>query len=236
MKKLKNFIRSEARKKVSGVKQAIETEEKISIAFLNHCFMHNMTLPPPMTSTPQTAASYQAANAAEMTATKSRETAQNATASKAPKASVVGKAPVVGKGPQKQPTTAQSMNEPSAEEPINEQDPRPLQVRSLQTLLDTKIEGCNYRIIGKIGEGTFSSVYKAVDLEHVWFENAWTSTTPSRPMLVLNPPRSTAETGGDLVYSQFHYVAIKRIYPNSSPTRIANEIRILSELKYVLGN
>jgi cell division control protein 7 len=52
-----------------------------------------------------------------------------------------------------------------------------------------------YKVLGKIGEGTFSSVYKAISLE---------------------PPHEI--------------VALKRIYPTSTPSRILNEIQLLREL------
>ena len=65
-----------------------------------------------------------------------------------------------------------------------------------------------YKLLDKIGEGTFSSVYKAQDLsnvssklypDHFWDKNS-------------------------------KYVAIKRIYVTSSPNRIENEIRLLELL------
>ncbi|KAJ3160213.1 hypothetical protein HDU86_001049 [Geranomyces michiganensis] len=70
-----------------------------------------------------------------------------------------------------------------------------------------------YRIKSKIGEGTFSSVYQAVDLEHELYQNdSW------EPQ--INGQKSTAPC-----------VALKRIYVTSTPQRIYNEIRILHDLR-----
>ena len=65
-----------------------------------------------------------------------------------------------------------------------------------------------YKLLDKIGEGTFSSVYKAQDLsnvsgrlypDHFWDKNS-------------------------------KHVAIKRIYVTSSPNRIENELKLLELL------
>ncbi|KAJ2308858.1 Cell division control protein 7 [Coemansia sp. RSA 2706] len=69
-----------------------------------------------------------------------------------------------------------------------------------------------YRLLGKIGEGTFSTVYKALDLQHARFDNSgWT--------MIYDGGARRARV-----------VAIKKIYVTSSPARIANEISILSDL------
>ncbi|KAJ2499441.1 Cell division control protein 7 [Coemansia sp. RSA 1972] len=71
-----------------------------------------------------------------------------------------------------------------------------------------------YRLLGKIGEGTFSTVYKALDLQHERFDNnGWT--------MIFD--------GG--TERRARVVAIKKIYVTSSPARIANEISILSDLR-----
>ncbi|KAJ2161158.1 Cell division control protein 7, partial [Coemansia sp. RSA 552] len=69
-----------------------------------------------------------------------------------------------------------------------------------------------YRLVGKIGEGTFSTVYKAVDMQHERYDNSsWT-------MMFDGERRARV-------------VAIKKIYVTSSPARIANEISILRDLR-----
>ncbi|KAI8382937.1 kinase-like domain-containing protein [Blakeslea trispora] len=72
-----------------------------------------------------------------------------------------------------------------------------------------------YKLVDKIGEGTFSTVYKALDLRRELYNNEeW------EPQLT---------TGEVKVMSEF--VALKRIYHTSSPRRIANEVNILRKLK-----
>ncbi|THV03365.1 kinase-like protein [Dendrothele bispora CBS 962.96] len=83
----------------------------------------------------------------------------------------------------------------------------------------------DYKLIDRLGTGTFSSVYKAIDLHyHTKWDNA--------PWHGYHPPSSSAyyqsiprETGRNV------YVAIKRIYVTSSPERIRNEIAILDECR-----
>ncbi|OMH85797.1 Cell cycle serine/threonine-protein kinase hsk1 [Zancudomyces culisetae] len=75
----------------------------------------------------------------------------------------------------------------------------------------------NYYLLGKIGEGTFSTVYKAIDLNHYAYNNEqW------KPILY------SKSTG--LKQREARIVAIKKIYVTSSPKRIANEISILKDL------
>ncbi|KPV76815.1 uncharacterized protein RHOBADRAFT_34257 [Rhodotorula graminis WP1] len=69
-----------------------------------------------------------------------------------------------------------------------------------------------YHLVDRLGEGTFSSVYKAVDLHHESFDNSsW-------------QPQAQARRGKV-------YVAVKRIYVTSSPSRILNELEILHDLR-----
>ncbi len=61
--------------------------------------------------------------------------------------------------------------------------------------------------------GTFSSVYKGIDLDHHEYDNtAWAYG-------------SAIGRGGKV------YVALKRIYVTSSPIRIQNELEILNDLR-----
>ncbi|KAF2478135.1 kinase-like protein [Lindgomyces ingoldianus] len=82
-----------------------------------------------------------------------------------------------------------------------------------------------YRLINRIGEGTFSTVYKAEDLEYNSFENEWDiddreSKKWSSPARRRRPSKRP------------HYVAIKKIYVTSSPMRIFNELELLHDLKF----
>ncbi|KAG7447698.1 kinase-like protein [Guyanagaster necrorhizus] len=82
----------------------------------------------------------------------------------------------------------------------------------------------SYRLVDRLGTGTFSSVYKAVDL----FYDKW----DNRPWQCPHPPGSSAhpqsvarEPGSKI------FVAIKRIYVTSSPERIKNEISVLEDCR-----
>ncbi|GAC96924.1 likely protein kinase [Pseudozyma hubeiensis SY62] len=83
--------------------------------------------------------------------------------------------------------------------------------------LETSIDGLSdyYRIVDRLGEGTFSSVYKAIDLQHLVFDNDdWIQRGP------LDPLRKGV-----------CHVALKKIYVTSSPQRIFNELSIMEDLR-----
>ncbi|KAJ1722986.1 Cell division control protein 7 [Coemansia erecta] len=96
-----------------------------------------------------------------------------------------------------------------------------------------------YKLMGKIGEGTFSTVYKALDLQHDRFDNSsWTMIFDD------NSGGNDNDNGNDndsenhrrrgkarRKGSRARVVAIKKIYVTSSPARIANEISILKDLR-----
>ncbi|KAI7888459.1 kinase-like domain-containing protein [Mucor mucedo] len=73
-----------------------------------------------------------------------------------------------------------------------------------------------YKLIDKIGEGTFSTVYKALDIRRDLYHNGdW------EPQLMESEEEQKTMN---------QYVALKRIYHTSSPRRIANEVYILRKL------
>jgi cell division control protein 7 len=72
--------------------------------------------------------------------------------------------------------------------------------------------------------GTFSTVYKAEDLEYNQFENRW--DIDERDSRKWASPGQRRKTG-----HRPHYVAIKKIYVTSSPMRIFNELELLHDLK-----
>ncbi|KAH7081853.1 kinase-like domain-containing protein [Paraphoma chrysanthemicola] len=81
-----------------------------------------------------------------------------------------------------------------------------------------------FRLINRIGEGTFSTVYKAEDLEYSKYDNSWDIDERedrkwSSPGHRRRPSRRP------------HYVAIKKIYVTSSPIRIFNELELLHDLR-----
>ena len=69
--------------------------------------------------------------------------------------------------------------------------------------------------------GTFSSVYKAIDIYHSSYKNTWTT-----PLGAKIAPRAPKMLGGGAVY-----VALKRIYVTSSVSRILNELEVLEALR-----
>lgn len=71
--------------------------------------------------------------------------------------------------------------------------------------------------------GTFSTVYKAVDVRRDYYDNKnWA------PQLLTSPTDEGTNTNDKLIND---YVALKRIYHTSSPRRIATEIAILKLLR-----
>lgn len=89
--------------------------------------------------------------------------------------------------------------------------------------MEQDVEGLSqYEIIDKLGEGTFSSVYKAIDKNHFLYDNyLWTGKLPGPP------PGHLARTNR----SKNVCVALKRIYVTSSPQRILNELEIMEDLR-----
>jgi hypothetical protein len=103
----------------------------------------------------------------------------------------------------------------------------------------------DFKVLGKIGEGilaqnfhsfdnanwvigTFSSVYKAVDLNYEMYKNPWDINWNQRQKWSSPPIKKRTN-------SQFRkpvkYVALKRIYVTSSPNRIYNELELLHQLR-----
>lgn len=76
--------------------------------------------------------------------------------------------------------------------------------------------------------GTFSTVYKAVDVRYEHYNNAqWEQQLlDAHRMVDSNADEKSIPTGTSRL------VALKRVYCISSPTRIANEISILQDLRY----
>ncbi|KAI0065867.1 kinase-like protein [Artomyces pyxidatus] len=79
----------------------------------------------------------------------------------------------------------------------------------------------DYKLVDRLGTGTFSSVYKAIDKGYhtKWHNSVWHGSHPPSSSAfyqsVRPPPGSKV------------FVAIKRIYVTSSPERIRNEITIM---------
>jgi cell division control protein 7 len=83
----------------------------------------------------------------------------------------------------------------------------------------------DYKIIDRLGTGTFSSVYKAIDLGYHtrWDNIPWHGHHPSSSSAYYQTVRKPE---GCQVY-----VAVKRIYVTSNPERIRNEIAIMEDCR-----
>ncbi|OBR16557.1 Cell cycle protein [Colletotrichum higginsianum IMI 349063] len=93
-----------------------------------------------------------------------------------------------------------------------------------------------YRLIKRIGEGTFSTVYKAEDLQYDRYDNDWDIEEKDNPAgkwtsPPLKPYPAAAATTTREPRRRARYVAIKKIYVTSSPTRILNELELLHDLR-----
>ncbi|KAF2417533.1 kinase-like protein [Tothia fuscella] len=85
--------------------------------------------------------------------------------------------------------------------------------------------GKRYRLINRIGEGTFSTVYKAEDLHYHVYKNDWDIEEKEKAKW-SNPSHKQHS-----IRRPARYVAIKKIYVTSSPIRIFNELDLLHDLK-----
>ncbi len=97
------------------------------------------------------------------------------------------------------------------------------EIIDLETAVPQLIE--DYKIIDRLGTGTFSAVYKAIDLGyHSKWDNAeWhghhSQSSSAYYQTLAHPPGRKV------------FVAIKRIYVTSGPERIRNEIAIMEDCR-----
>lgn len=93
------------------------------------------------------------------------------------------------------------------------------EIRQLESAMPMLAE--DYHLLDRLGTGTFSSVYKAVDLgaSQKWDDGAAWQQRDARGLPIPPLPSSSGRV----------YVAIKRIYVTSSPERIRNEIAIMED-------
>ncbi|KAI0999944.1 Cell cycle serine/threonine-protein kinase [Podosphaera aphanis] len=95
-----------------------------------------------------------------------------------------------------------------------------------------------FRLINRIGEGTFSTVYKAQDLLYDQYENPWDIDEIENSNLSSPPTKRRRLSSGTISNCSNYlrqrrpkYVAIKKIYVTSSPSRILNELELLADLR-----
>ncbi|KAL8943260.1 MAG: hypothetical protein Q9216_001171 [Gyalolechia sp. 2 TL-2023] len=105
-------------------------------------------------------------------------------------------------------------------------------------------KGLKFRMIDRIGEdvlkvillGTFSTVYKAEDMHYDFYQNDWDIEAEDGSTW-SSPPVKRRRHGTSQGYHRRQtsrrprYVAIKKIYVTSSPTRIQNELELLHDLQ-----
>ncbi|KAL8930298.1 MAG: hypothetical protein Q9172_000006 [Xanthocarpia lactea] len=108
------------------------------------------------------------------------------------------------------------------------------EISKLDSIFHAK--GLKFRIIGRIGEGTFSTVYKAEDLHYDFYQNDWDieatdGTTWSSPPDKKRRDQYSQDDQGRRISRSPRYVAIKKIYVTSSPMRIQNELELLHDLQ-----
>jgi cell division control protein 7 len=100
-----------------------------------------------------------------------------------------------------------------------EQEEIRLEIADLEEAVPTITQ--DYKLIDRLGTGTFSSVYKAIDLGYheKWDNKVWHGMHPAESSAhYQSAPRQPCSKA---------FVAVKRIYVTSNPERIRNEISIL---------
>ena len=90
-----------------------------------------------------------------------------------------------------------------------------------------------FRLINRIGEGTFSTVYKAEDLNYDIFYNDWDleENEKNEQFRWAAPGQKHGREALPLNRRRPKIVAIKQIYVTSSPNRILNELDLLNDLR-----
>ncbi len=91
-------------------------------------------------------------------------------------------------------------------------------------------KGLKFRMIDRIGEGTFSTVYKAEDLHYDLYQNDW-DIESANDSTWSSPPAKSRQYESWQKPRRPRYVAIKKIYVTSSPSRIQNELELLHALQ-----
>ena len=107
--------------------------------------------------------------------------------------------------------------EPGEREEIEEE------IAELEEAVPELVE--DYKLVDRIGSGTFSSVYKALDNSYwsKWHNGVWKGNHPQDSSAYYQ----TLEPKVDSKV----FVAVKRVYVTSSPERIRNEISILEDCR-----
>ncbi|KAL7945025.1 protein kinase [Trichoderma barbatum] len=128
--------------------------------------------------------------------------------------------------------------EPEAEEEVEEEEEESSDEEQVESSVQADMERLQedfpgfrdrYRLIKRIGEGTFSTVFKAEDIHYHRYDNSWdyeddlSKWTP--------PPLKGRSSRSRSPRKRARFVAIKKIYVTSSPARILNELELLHDLR-----
>ncbi|KAH9948774.1 kinase-like protein [Amylocystis lapponica] len=83
----------------------------------------------------------------------------------------------------------------------------------------------DYKVVDRLGTGTFSSVYKAVDVGYhsKWYNTPWHGFHQPPSSALYQSVQHSADTKV--------FVAVKRIYVTSGPERIRNEVSIMEDCR-----
>jgi len=149
-------------------------------------------------------------------------------------------------------SSPQSSRHPSPDESksldsrsVEEQTEIQLEIKTLYNAVP-KLKG-QYQLLDRLGTGTFSSVYKAIDLLYDdWDNQPWLGNHPPESSAYYQsvgpaykgrggrgPRRRLADSSDDVDMEDANpkdgnvYVAVKRIHTTSGPDRIKNELSIL---------
>ncbi|KAJ5772060.1 hypothetical protein N7520_002589 [Penicillium odoratum] len=108
-------------------------------------------------------------------------------------------------------------------------------VREDMTKLEDTFPGISdrFRLVNRIGEGTFSTVYKAEDLLYDHYHNDWDifGEAQEQESWASPPSKRRRVEGENTRHKKVRYVALKKIYVTSSPIRIQNELELLHDLR-----
>ncbi|KAJ6111618.1 hypothetical protein N7523_007679 [Penicillium sp. IBT 18751x] len=131
--------------------------------------------------------------------------------------------------------TGASMNDVSQGNSDYEEEEVDQSVREDMDKLEDTFPGISdrFRLINRIGEGTFSTVYKAEDLLYDHYRNDWDVFGEAQQQETwASPPSKRRRVDGERGRrTQARFVALKKIYVTSSPIRIQNELELLHDLR-----
>lgn len=118
--------------------------------------------------------------------------------------------------------------------PPEEQSDIQVEIADLETAMPTLAR--DYKLIDRLGAGTFSSVYKAIDVHYADYDNSvWERARVYDASPTAHPPKRCSNKIQEDIEKKIKqnkmYVAVKRIYVTSGPERVRNELMIMEECR-----